>query len=279
MRERAITQLQRHLRAVLSKRPGQALWLWGEAGVGKTFTAQALLRETPCTSLSLQATLPDRALVLALPRPPRRPAWTDVQRELLIQSQHVPARTLVDTLAATLAALAPFVLHLEDLHEAPAERLELVQKLAQAVARLRGVGLLVTSRGEPLEPFKGYRLEPLSAEESERLLLEQAGAPLPREGLGWIFSRAGGNPLFTLEFWRYLARQGFFWSDGQRWRWRTPPDSFVPVSIEALLARTLSGLAEGSAQRAAVEARALLPNGPYGEGFEALWARVAGLEP
>lgn len=279
MRQEVITQLRQHLWAVLCRRPGRVLWLWGEAGVGKTFTTQALLRETPCTSLSLQATLPDRALVLALPRPPRRPAWTDVQRERLIQSQHVPVRTLVDTLAATLAALAPFVLHLEDLHEAPAERLELVQKLAQAVARLRGVGLLVTSRGEPLESFKGYRLEPMSAEESERLLLEQAGAPLPREGLSWIFARAGGNPLFTLEFWCYLARQGFFWSDGQRWRWRTPPDSFVPVSIEALLARTLSGLAEGSAQQAAVEARTLLSNGPYGEGFEALWAQVAGLEP
>ncbi|WP_157205910.1 AAA family ATPase [Calidithermus timidus] len=278
VRQEVITQLRQHLWAVLCRRPGRVLWLWGEAGVGKTFTTQALLRETPCQSLSLHATLPDKALLLSLPRPPRRPAWTEAQRQQLLQGQHLPVATLAATLAATLNALAPFVLHLEDLHKAGPERLELIQKLAQVVLRLRGVGLVVTSRGEPLEPFKGYRLEPLSQVESDHLLQAEAAHELPQEGLEWVFSRAQGNPLFTLEFWRYLSRQGYFWSDGRRWHWRQPPDDFVPVSVEALIARLLSGIADTPKLQAALEARAILPSRLHGETFEALWSRVAGVD-
>ncbi|RIH89596.1 AAA family ATPase [Calidithermus roseus] len=278
MRQEIITQLRRHLKAVLSRRPGRALWLWGEPGVGKTFTAQTLLRETSCKSLSLHATLPDRALVLSLPRPPRRPAWSEAQRQRLMHSQYVPLATLVDTLAATMSALAPFVLHLEDLHEASPERLELVQKLAQVVLRLRGVGLVVTSRSEPLEPFKGYRLEPLSQAESDQLLRAEAAHELPQEGLEWVFSRAKGNPLFTLEFWRYLSRQGYFWSDGRHWHWRKPSDDFVPVSVEALIGRVLSDLVEAPDLQAALEARAILPSRLHDDAFEALWSRVADVD-
>lgn len=275
MRQETLTQLRRHLKAVLSRRPGQALWLWGEPGVGKTFTTQGLLQETPCQSLSLHAALPDRALVLSLPRPPKRPAWSEAQRQRLVHDQHVPLATLVDTLAATLSALAPFVLHLEDLHEASPARLELIQKLAQVIPRLRGVGLLVTSRSEPLEPFKGYRLGPLSQEESVRLLRAEAGGELPQEGLEWVFARAQGNPLFTLEFWRYLCRQGFFWSDGQIWHWKKPSDGFVPVSLEALIARLAHEL--DPTGQAVLEARALFPMALEPE--RSLWIKVAGVEP
>lgn len=278
MRQEVLTQLRRHLKAVLCRRPGKALWLWGEPGVGKTFTAQTLLLETPCRSLSLHATLPDRALVLSLPRPPRRPTWTEAQRQRLMHSQYVPLATLVDTLAATMSALAPFVLHLEDLHEASPERLELVQKLARVVLRLRGVGLLVTSRGEPLECFEGYCIEPLSQAESDQLLQAEAAHELPQEGLEWVFSRAKGNPLFTLEFWRYLSRQGYFWSDGRHWHWRKPPDDFVPVSVEALIAQVLSGLVEAPELQAALEARAILPSRFHGDALEALWSRVAEMD-
>lgn len=47
MPEATLIQLRRHLNAVVSRRQGQAVGLWGETGVGKTFTAQTLLRETP----------------------------------------------------------------------------------------------------------------------------------------------------------------------------------------------------------------------------------------
>lgn len=274
MQREAVSQLQRHLKAVLSKRPGQAVGLWGEPGVGKTFTVQTLLSQAPCQSLSLHATVHDNALVLSLPRPPKRPTWTHALHERLTQGQHVETQALLDILITTLSALAPFVLHLEDIHEASPERLELLQKLAKAIPRLRGVGLLVTSRSQPPEPFKGYHLKPLSQAQLDELLEGQVKATLPREGLAWVFERTGGNPLYGLEFWRYLRQQGFFWSDGKEWHWRKPPDDFVPVSVEALIAQIASRL-ETPGAAAILQVRAMFPNEMSLEDFDPLWARVA----
>ncbi len=272
MRQEIMIQLRRHLNAVMSKRPGQAFGLWGEAGLGKTFTVQVLLRETPCKSLSLHAITPDNNLVLSLPRPPKQPAWVESLCERLGQGQHLDPQVLADTLAARLSALAPFVLHLEDVHEASPERLELIQKLARMVPRLRGVGLLVTSRNELPEPFQGHRLDPLSQEDFNHLLQTEAATELPRDGLGWVFARTEGNPLFALEFWRYLRRQSYFWSDGKQWHWKKPPDDFVPVSVEALILDRIRGLPESGMERAVLEARALLGAIQPEAG---LWASVA----
>lgn len=62
-------------RALNARRVGLAAWLWGEAGIGKTHLSQALLRETPCRSLTVPATLPLPELVRALPRPARLRPW------------------------------------------------------------------------------------------------------------------------------------------------------------------------------------------------------------
>jgi tetratricopeptide (TPR) repeat protein len=272
MRQEIMIQLRRHLNAVISKRPGQAFGLWGEAGLGKTFTVQALLQETPCKSLSLHATTPNNSLVLSLPRPPKQPAWMATLWERLGQGQHLEPQALTDTLATSLSALAPFVLHLEDVHEASPERLELIQKLAWMVPRLRGVGLLITSRNELPEPFQGHRLDPLNQEDFNHLLQTEAATELPRDGLGWVFARTEGNPLFALEFWRYLRRQSYFWSDGKQWHWKKPPDDFVPVSVEALILGKIRGLPESGMERAVLEARALLGAIQPEAG---LWANVA----
>lgn len=45
-------QLHNRLKGVLNKRTGAALALWGEAGIGKTYTIQKVLRELPCQALS-----------------------------------------------------------------------------------------------------------------------------------------------------------------------------------------------------------------------------------
>jgi ABC-type dipeptide/oligopeptide/nickel transport system ATPase component len=44
--------LGKRLKALLLKRSGLVLGLQGEAGIGKTYTAQSLLRQTPCTGFS-----------------------------------------------------------------------------------------------------------------------------------------------------------------------------------------------------------------------------------
>lgn len=63
--------LGQRLRALPARRSGLAAYLWGEAGIGKTHASRALLRDTPCRSLTLPATLPLAELVRALPRPAR----------------------------------------------------------------------------------------------------------------------------------------------------------------------------------------------------------------
>jgi tRNA A37 threonylcarbamoyladenosine biosynthesis protein TsaE len=45
--------LAKRLGSVISKRAGVALGVWGELGVGKTFTVQGVLRELPCRNISL----------------------------------------------------------------------------------------------------------------------------------------------------------------------------------------------------------------------------------
>ncbi|WP_146009405.1 AAA family ATPase [Deinococcus planocerae] len=267
--------MTRALRAVASRRAGVAVGLWGEAGIGKSHAAAELLRGLPCVWLSLPAVRPLHALVAALPRSPRLPGWAERSFERLLADEPADPALVVDTLVTALVSSAPIVLHLDDLHEASPERAALIDALAQAVTRSRGVGLVVGSRQRPPEVFRSARLPPLDREESARLLEGQARPPLPPEGLGWVYDRARGNPLFTLEFWRYLTRQGHFWSDGQHWHWRAPPGTTTPASVEAIIAQTLTGLGDDELL-GTLRVRAVL--GEAGAD-ETLWARVADLPP
>ncbi|MCV6004125.1 hypothetical protein OFO99_32325, partial [Escherichia coli] len=81
---------------------------------------------------------------------------------------------------------------------------------------------MVTSRVSPPEPLAALQVEPLSREGSLGLLEAELGASVPEEVAAWIYERARGNPLFTLEYLRHLARQGHLWNDGNRWHWRPP---------------------------------------------------------
>jgi DNA-binding SARP family transcriptional activator/tetratricopeptide (TPR) repeat protein len=277
MRQDTIARLQRHLNAVISRGPGQVVALWGEAGVGKSHTLQTILNRTPCKHLVARSTASIADLVRALPRPSTLPAWVRTLWMQLQRGQAPEPRALEDALTVTLSALAPFVLVIEDLHEASAEHLESLCRLARGVARLRGVALVASSRTEPPAPFRTYRLESLDREATDALLISQAGGELPRDALDWVFQRSQGNALFSLEFWRYLLRQGAFWSDGRRWQWRRPAEDFVPVSIEALISEALAERTNPQS-RTVLEARALLEAGSL-EPDEALWAEVAGVTP
>ena len=71
----------------------------------------------------------------------------------LERGEHLENEKTATALSAVLGGLAPVILHLEDLHEASPERLELVGKLAAMIRRSKGAALLVTSREAPPEPF------------------------------------------------------------------------------------------------------------------------------
>lgn len=247
-----ISSVVRQLGVITSKRVSLAVGLWGEPGIGKSHAAHEVLERIPCRSVSLHATT---SLVSALPRSRALPGWVMAQLERLERGEPLEPRALAQASATALAALAPIVLHLEDVHEADPERFGLIQLLAEAIPRTRGVGLLVTSRTELPQPFRNHRLEPLSVAETVVLLEQELKTALPREGLEWVFGRTHGNPLFALEFARYLTRQGFLWSDGQRWNWRLPPEDFLPVTVEALISQLTSSLSVSPEIRSALEAQ------------------------
>ena len=257
------------------KRPGLSFGIWGEPGIGKTHTSLALLRGVPCQTKTVHATQALEKILLTLPRPKKLTLWLEKTLERISRGETLEAGILNQALVALLAANAPIVLHVEDLHEASIERLEFFKQLAQAVTRTRGVGLIVTSRAQPPESFEVIRLTPLNREESDVLLEAEVSAKLPFEALTWLFEHAAGNPLFTLEFFRLLARQGSLWNDGQRWRFRTPTGETMPVTVEALIEQVLHETASTPALENAIGAKAMLGLGA----FEQLWAEVAELTP
>jgi tetratricopeptide (TPR) repeat protein len=266
---------RRRFRRVVLRREGVAVALWGEAGIGKTYAATRLLQELPCRSLGVHATVPLTALVRPLPRSPSLPSWASSTLAQLDEGVPVPQERVVEAVVAAMAASAPFVLHLEDLHEADGERVDLVAALGAAVRRTPGAGALVTSRGEPPPGFERVRLEPLPRDEIARVLGAELGAEPPAGASRWITDRAHGNPLFALEYLRYLSRQGYLWSDGRRWHWRTPDRDAIPPSVEALLEVALEGPRRDGRLEDVMAARALLPVGVAKD----LWARVADVDP
>jgi hypothetical protein len=257
---------RRHLRAVLSRQAGQSVALCGEVGIGKTFVLESLLREAACKSLYLSPPFCELDILQLLSK---------LEPSLHVRQHVQNHRTLLETLAKRLTALAPFVLVLEDIHELSTEQLEFIEQLASTIPKLRGVGLFVTSRLNVPSPFKGYWLERLNKQEVATLLEQQAKSKLPEEGLEWVFARSKGNPLFALEFWRYLSQQGYFWSDGARWHWRIAPKDFLPPTVRAVLHEWLSQVVKNDVAKRVLDVRALLPESVN----EKVWAEVAGLEP
>ncbi len=240
------------------KRPGLALGVWGEPGIGKTHTTLALLGGVPYQSITVHATLPLENIINRIPRPKKITLWLEKILERLKNNESLEIGMLNQALIALLIANAPIILHVEDLHEANESRLEFFKQLALGVTRTRGVGLIVTSRAQPPEGFEAIRLSALNREESDVLLEAEASAKLPSEALEWLFERAAGNPLFTLEFFRLLARQGSLWNDGQRWRFRNPEHGTMPVTVEALIEQTLREAANTATLEVVVGAKAVL---------------------
>ncbi len=271
-------QLARQLNVVVSKFVGTAVGLWGEPGIGKTHTAREVLSRVQCRHLSLHATTGAVQIVTMLPQAKKQPVWVQAQLARLERGEQPGNSTFAALLAAILSALAPFVLHLEDAHEASVERLDLIVMLAQSIARTRGVGLLVTGRSEPSAPIRNHKLEPLSFLETAALIEHGLNAPAPNDGLEWVFGRTCGNPLFTLEFVRFLNRQGFLWSDGESWHWRKPPEDFMPMTVEALISQLTLGLTTTPEIQAVLETRAILPDHLALDVLLSVWEHVAALE-
>ena len=251
--------LESYLKPVLRKGRGLGLGVWGEAGIGKSYTLSSTLKSLPCQYLSLHATVSYAALSKALPVSAKFPLWVSQNLEKLKQQDVAEVGFVVDTLSVALGILAPFVLYLEDIHEVTLERLEFIQALAQAIKRIRGAALLVTSRNELPEVFTTVRLSVLDKEASDQLLQNELKTRLPSEALQWIYNQASGNPLYTLEYLRFLVRQGYIWNNGTDWHWRKPEERVIPSTVEALIELTLSQASKDETLETLVQGKAFLP--------------------
>jgi hypothetical protein len=268
-----LEQLAKRIKGLVIKRPGFVVNLWGEAGIGKTHTTRRLLHESSSRSLSVHATSSLSSLACTLPKPKKFLAWAESMLEKLKRDEHLSTQQSTSVLGVLLLESAPFILHLEDVHEASLERLEWITALAKVILGLKGVALIVTSRTELPEPFETIRLEVLNFEAVKNLLEQEARSSLPIEAMEWIHGRAAGNPLFTLEFFKFLARLGFVWNDGHQWRWRKPELDSMPVRIEALIEQHVRTLTVSADFERVVESKAVLRS----DCDETLWATVAGL--
>ncbi len=205
--------------------PSCALALTAEAGAGKSFAVAALMRELPYGSMVVHAEISLRDLPKALPSR---------------TTQKIPAQDdVVTSLLNHLKLLSPFVLWVEDFHEASPEQQQIWLALSSAIIQTKGLALLFTSRVAMAAPVQTFFLEPLLPIQLKSLLETEAGSIIPEAAIVWIEKQTQGNPLFSLEYFKWLARLGFLRSDGQFWRWREPEHRVLPSKLDALIEQAL----------------------------------------
>ena len=271
--------LESRLRQVISKRGGFAVCLWGDPGIGKSFRVESLMRSLPYLSVKVVASVVASntmlALIQALPEPGATlSVWAERRLQDARSGKLLDAVQVAEAVSAHLETLKPLLVVVEDVHRANPDVLAFLEALRQNTVRSRGVALLTTSRlAQP--GFESLQLSALEPKEIRGMLEAGSGAVLPEAAHDWIWQRSQGNPLFALEYFSFLSRQGFLWNDARRWRWREPKDAALPTNLEGLLARTLEAAIDGPDSRVLLEALAVLPEGLP----ERVVRATAGLDP
>ncbi len=159
------------------------------------------------------------------------------------------------------AEAAPLVLVLDDIHWAEPTLLDLIEHLADW-SRGAPIMLVCTARPELLDTRPNWGggkpnasstlLEPLTAEESERLVANLVGVGLPPEVLQRIAGAAEGNPLFVEEMVGMLIDEGRLVAGEGGWTVHGELDeASVPASIQTLITSRLDRL--GREERTVVE--------------------------
>jgi hypothetical protein len=158
----------------------------------------------------------------------------------------------------------PVVMLVEDIHWAEDELLDLLEYVLDEV---QGPLLVIaTARRELLDRRPGWgvrvggellELEPLSEEDSLRMLDELLAGVLPRELRELVVERAEGNPFFVEELLGVLIDQDLLARGNDGWTLEKLPSDFtVPDSIHAVLAARIDLL--GAAEKSALQAAAVI---------------------
>ncbi len=172
------------------------------------------------------------------------------------------------------AAVRPVVLLIEDGHWAEEQLLDL---LAHVLERAEGpILVVVTARPELLERRPGWGagrgdrlvLEPLSSQDSVRMLDELLAGGLPADLRELVVERAEGNPFFVEELLGMLLDRRLLERENGGWTLHELPAEFaVPDSVHAVLAARIDLLepAEKSALQAAAVIGRVFWTGPVYE--------------
>ncbi|GIH50340.1 Transcriptional regulatory protein, C terminal [Microbispora rosea] len=210
-------------------------WLGGEAGLGKSTLADALVGHLSSRGW--------RTIVGRCPETtggvPPAWAWSEVLRDLaattppppetaarlapLLTDDAVPvgqfwlARAVGDYLDGVPG---PLLIVLEDVHRADEETLQLLRHLAVRLAATpvlvllthrpgeSGAGLMATAAALAVQTVENMELSGLAPDEVARMLTERSGLDVDQATVRKVSERTGGNPLFVSETARLLAIDG-----------------------------------------------------------------------
>jgi len=210
----------------------------GLAGVPEEERVQRLADRLAELVADADEAVPLLAAMLSLRPDPARWLPSDLSP---VRARQRTLDLLVEALHA-MAAQAPVLLIVEDLHWADPSTLELLRQLVLAPGRVHML-VLLTARPE-FKPswieatnFTVVELEALDDESAGLLVRKTAhDKPLPPDVLWRILSRAGGNPLFLEEITRSVLESGALVEGPSAWELVGPlAADAVPATMEASL--------------------------------------------
>ncbi|NJP31931.1 ATP-binding protein [Micromonospora thermarum] len=247
---------------------GTAVWIEGEAGIGKSALVAAVAasaREDGCEVLSATADqlahpLPLRVMFDCLAvdpssADPRRAGIADFVRagrpELFLGGDTASAAAeMLIGLIDELCTAAPTLLVLDDLHWADDTSLALCQRLVPAATQMPLLLILSSrpvARRPQLEQLRSVvrsvgattvPLGPLTGAQVSGLVSGIVGAR-PGPALTRLAEQANGNPLYVRELIDVLVRERLL-EIGDRAELRDPTSGAVPTSLAAALGTRLS---------------------------------------
>ncbi len=221
--------------------------LKGAAGVQDTDPPEIALAKVRETGHRLLASVADPsrataalAYTMGLEDPEIR--ISDLEPKQVRAEAHTAWRAFFSSMAAT----APLLVVIEDIHWADTALLDLVEELAERVEG--GVLFICPSRpeltaGRPTwgggrRNFSTVALDPLTERESEHLIRALLDIDdLPDHVRRQILTRAEGNPFFLEEIIRQLIDSGIVSHEGGRWRAAEGAGAVViPDTVQGVLA-------------------------------------------
>lgn len=247
-----LSKLDRRTRGLIAGQPSLVL-ISGNSGMGKTSLVMALRErinylgaDFVLARCSEQESMPyelwrDIAAAVAAKK---RASLNDLPAPIGDGRTATSVQHLTQDVSAWLdkcSVSSPLVVLLDDLHWADIDSLEMLNKLTgrDKASRILFIGTYRSEERSLGHPFYDYwpklqrnrlfehmHLDPLTQEDVQRLVTSYHG-PSSRQLAAYLFTRAEGHPLFTLELLNNLIEQDLLrLNDNGTW---LPPEASVPV--------------------------------------------------